>query len=151
MQGGIFLNTVDRPYRRHRLLAILALITMLAACRDAADDFFHGRPSDMAMAHNGALDGGVDSMRTILLIPSRLPDAREVHHAQWQESPIAWWMAPGGRSRIEQALRQLDRAQLAKLQTWLAAPEPYGENKRRAIAELRQAVAAAVSAKGQHR
>ena len=126
---------------------LLAGVLALTGC-DQTDDFFSGRPSAMSQAHNAALDGSVGSMRGIFEIPAQFPDAREEHHSAWQESPLAWWLAPGGRGRIEAALGGLNSQQLAAAQRWLAAPEPYGEPKRRAIAELRIAVAAVIASRG---
>lgn len=141
--SGVF-SRAERARSRSSLVIAGGLLgaVLLGGC-DPADDFFSGRPSAMAQAHNAALDGSIDTMRAILEIPARFPQAGEQHHASWQESPIAWWLAPGGRQRTEAALTRLDARQLDALTRWLASPEPYGDNKRRAIAELRAAVAAA--------
>lgn len=140
--SGVF-SALYRCRRRLSAGCLLAAALSLSACRDATDAFFAGRPSDMAMAHNKALDGSVEAMRELLAIPARFPQANETHYAQWQESPIAWWLAPGGRDRILAALARLTPAERDALAIWLAKPEPYGQNKQQAMAELRLAVATA--------
>ena len=147
--SGVFSEPFWKMRRRQARTALFISLTfMLGGCGDTADAFFSGRPSAMAVAHNGALDGSINAMRIIFEIPARLPQAKPEHHSAWQESPIAWWLAAGGRERIIAALAQLDRAQLIAAQHWLSTPEPYGDNKRHAIAELRHAAASALADKG---
>lgn len=129
------MGTTCRPWT----LALLVILT--AGCAEGADDFFTGRPSGMALAHNRVLDGSLASMAELLVIPARFPAATPVQRAQWQGSAAAWWAQPATRVRLLKAVQGLETRQRLALLAWLAPlPDLTGPVTADGVAELARAL-----------
>jgi hypothetical protein len=131
------------------LLAPLALTTVLIGCRENAETFFSGRPSGMAMAHNRALDGSVESMIELLRIPQRFPDASESHKLNWQESAIAWWRSENGHGVLLSALPKLTDQEAQSVVNWVAVRgQSMTQQKAAALDEISRAIGPSRAAGG---
>ncbi len=116
-----------------RFVSSLLLIAVMIqqGCRDATDSFFSGRPSEMSMVHNRALDGRVESIIELLKVPNRFPNAKESHMINWQGSIIAWWQNENGRKRIVAAILKLTDIELESLEKWVSVRSKYDTVKTR--------------------
>jgi hypothetical protein len=101
------------------ILLLLATTTLLAGCRQSAEQFFSGRPSEMAMVHNRIIGGPPEAMLDLLRVPSRFPEATEAHVALWQESAIAWWRNPEKHDQMIASFGRLSRDEMQALENWL--------------------------------
>lgn len=120
-------------------LAIMALL--LAGCKQGADAFFSGRPSEHAMVHNRIIAGGLEEMLVLLRVPARFPDASVSHIGNWQESTIAWWWHAEKHDLMLAAFGRLTPTERAALKTWVAVKIPgRSGQKAKALAEMEMAI-----------
>ena len=104
------------------LLLFISLMfgTMLiSGCKDGADAFFSGRPSDMAMVHNRIIGGNSEAMINLLKVPSRFPDATESHIALWQNSIIAWWRNEEKHELMKISFKKISKNEMYMLREWV--------------------------------
>lgn len=85
---------------------------------ESADRFFSGRPSGMAMVHNRIIGGPPEAMVELLRVPSRFPDAKPSHIADWQESAIAWWANAQKHDLMIASLRKISGEERRALESW---------------------------------
>jgi hypothetical protein len=107
---------------QHHLPSIFALVIvalLLVGCKEGADDFFSGRPSEMAMVHNRIIGGPPESMIELLRVPSRFPDATEAHISHWQDSVIAWWQHPEKHELMIVSFGKISHNELSTLRSWV--------------------------------
>lgn len=127
--------------RHYRLILLLAATTLLAGCRQGADQFFSGRPSEMAMVHNRIIGGPPEAMLELLRVPSRFPEATEAHVAQWQESAIAWWRNPEKHGLMNASFDSLSRDEMLALGNWLhVRDKERSADKARTLDEIEAAI-----------
>ena len=108
--------------RQHYLDPIFALAVtamLLAGCKEGAEEFFSGRPSEMSMVHNRIIGGPPETMIELLRVPSRFPDATETHIADWQGSIIAWWGHPEKRELMITSFGKISRNEMYTLKVWV--------------------------------
>lgn len=131
-----------RPSLWWKHCAVLAIITLLlTGCKQGADAFFSGRPSEHAMVHNRIIAGGLEEMLVLLRVPARFPDATVPHIANWQESAIAWWWHPEKHNLMVAAFGKLTPAERGALKTWVAVKIPdRSGTKAKALAEMEMAI-----------
>ena len=108
--------------RQHYLGTIFALVVaamLLVGCKEGAEEFFSGRPSEMAMVHNRIIGGPPETMIELLRVPSRFPDATEAHIADWQGSVIAWWGHPEKHELMIASFGKISRNEMYTLKVWV--------------------------------
>ena len=132
------------------VIALLGPVLLLAACRESADNFFSGRPSGMAMAHNRIIGGPPETMVALLQIPSRFPDATVAHIADWQESVIAWWGNVEKHDLLVESFRKITPEETHTLLTWLQVEAPSRSVPKAAALKELAAAARAAREKGGH-
>ncbi len=98
---------------------------LLVGCEEDADDFFSGRPSEMAMVHNRIIGGPSESMIELLRVPSRFPDATETQISQWQGSVIAWWRHPEKHELMIASFRKISRNEMYTLGVWVRVRDKH--------------------------
>jgi hypothetical protein len=126
---------------RRYLPIVVAMALPLAGCKDGADAFFSGRPSEMSMAHNRIIAGTPEAMVELLRVPSRFPDAKESHIANWQESAIAWWGRADKRGAMIASATKLSRQEAQALKAWLRLRDGQrSAEKARALDEIEAAL-----------
>jgi hypothetical protein len=107
---------------RHLFLVILAVVVaanVLTGCKEGADAFFSGRPSEMSMVHNRIIAGGPETMLALLQVPARFPEATEAQISLWQGSVIAWWRHPEKRNTLVESFGKLSANELHALKQWV--------------------------------
>jgi hypothetical protein len=128
--------------RQQRLILLfVAAVTLLAGCKEGADKFFSGRPSEMAMVHNRIIGGPPEAMIELLRVPSRFPDATESHIANWQESAIAWWWNPEKHELMIASFEKISRQDMHALRTWIQVRDKHrSKEKAKALDEIEVAI-----------
>jgi hypothetical protein len=128
--------------RQHYLiLTLVAAATLFAGCKDGAEEFFSGRPSEMAMVHNRIIGGPPEAMVELLRVPSRFPDATESHIASWQESVIAWWWHPEKHEVMIASFGKMSREEVHALRDWVRVRHKYrSKEKAKALDEIEVAI-----------
>jgi len=114
--------------QQQHLTAIFILMAgtmLLVGCTGDADDFFSGRPSEMAMVHNRIIAGPPESMIELLRVPSRFPDATETQISQWQESVIAWWRHPEKHELMIASFEKMSRNEMYTLGVWVRVRDKH--------------------------
>ena len=97
----------------------------------------------MAMVHNQVIAGGPEAMLELLRVPSRFPDARESHVANWQESMIAWWWSPEKRPQMTVSFGRVSREEMRSMRSWLQVRDKErSREKARALDEIEDALKA---------
>jgi hypothetical protein len=105
--------------RCHLILTLVVVSTLFAGCKKSAEEFFSGRPSEMAMVHNRIIAGPPEAMVELLRVPSRFPDATESHIADWQESVLAWWWNPEKHGVMIASFGKMSREEVHALRDWV--------------------------------
>jgi hypothetical protein len=127
--------------QRHLTLLLVAAVTLFAGCKEGADEFFSGRPSDMAMVHNRVIGGPPEAMVELLRVPSRFPNATESHIANWQESVIAWWRNPEKHKLMIASFGNISREEMHALKNWVRVRDKYrSKEKARVLDEIEVAI-----------
>jgi hypothetical protein len=122
----------------------VAAATLFAGCKEGAEEFFSGRPSEMAMVHNRIIAGPPEAMVELLRVPSRFPDATESHIANWQESVIAWWWHPEKHDLMIASFGKMSREEVHALRDWVRVRHKHrSKEKARALDEIEVAINAA--------
>jgi len=131
--------------RQHYLIfTLVAVATFFAGCKKGAEEFFSGRPSEMAMVHNRIIGGPREAMVELLRVPSRFPDATESHIANWQESVIAWWWHSEKREVVIASFGKMSRQEVHALRDWVRVRHKYrSKEKAKALDEIEVAINAA--------
>lgn len=107
-------------------LCILVLATLLlAGCKDDADSFFSGRPSEMSMVHNRIIGGPPETMVELLRVPSRFPDANEAQISDWQGSVIAWWRNAEKHGLMVDSFAKISRHEMYELRVWVRVRDKF--------------------------
>jgi hypothetical protein len=133
-----------KPPQSHFLPALLAAAVLLAGCQESAEDFFSGRPSEMAMVHNRIIGGPPEAMLDLLRVPARFPDAKEAHIANWQESVIAWWRHAEKHEVMRASLPHLTPSETQALRAWVRVRDPHrSREKAHDLDEVAAAIEAA--------
>jgi hypothetical protein len=109
---------------------LLMATTFLVSCKQSADAFFSGRPSEMSLVHNQIIGGPPESMRVLLVVPTRFPDANEAHIANWQESVIAWWQHPEKNQLMRATFAKLSRNELQTLKVWVRVRDKHRSKEK---------------------
>lgn len=113
------------------------VVTLNSGCNDEADDFFSGRPSEMAMAHNRVIGGSSEAMIDLLKIPSRFPDATELHIALWQYSIVAWWRNNEKHELMKSSFNKISKNELYMLKVWVRVRDKHHtENNSITLSEI---------------
>ncbi len=127
--------------QRYLSLTLVVAAAFFTGCKEGADKFFSGRPSEMSMVHNRIIGGRPEAMVELLRVPSRYPDATESHVAMWQESVIAWWWHPEKHELMTAALGKLSPAELSALRNWVRIRDKYrSKEKAKALDEIEAAL-----------
>lgn len=131
--------------RQHYLiLTLVVMATLFAGCKKGAEEFFSGRPSEMAMVHNRIIAGPPEAMVELLRVPSRFPDATESHITDWQESVLAWWWNPKKHEVMITSFGKMSREEVHALRDWVRVRHKYRiEEKAKALDEIEVAINAA--------
>ena len=125
----------------HLILLLVAAVTLFAGCKEGADEFFSGRPSEMAMVHNRVIGGPPEAMVELLRVPSRFPDAMESHIANWQESVIAWWQNPEKHELMIALFGKISHEEMHALRTWVRVRDTYrSKEKAQVLDEIEVAI-----------
>jgi len=131
-----------RPH--YPALALVVAVTFVTGCKQGADKFFSGRPSEMSMVHNRIIGGPPEAMLELLRVPSRYPDATESHIAVWQESVIAWWGHPEKHKLMAASFGKTSPEERQALRNWLRARDKYrSKEKAKALDEIEAALTTA--------
>jgi hypothetical protein len=101
------------------ILTLVVVVPLFAGCKKSAEDFFSGRPSEMAMVHNRIVAGPPEAMVELLRVPSRFPDATESHISEWQESLLAWWWSPEKHEVMITSFGKMSREEAHALRDWV--------------------------------
>ena len=129
------------------ILVLLAALVLLAGCKKGADEFFSGRPSEMAMVHNRVIGGPPEAMLELLRVPSRFPEATDAHIADWQESAIAWWHHPEKRGLMAASFGTLSREERHALRNWVRVRDQHrSKEKAKVLDEVEVAINQAADA-----
>jgi hypothetical protein len=132
--------SAGRPAARLIVASLLATL-VVAGCKQSADDFFSGRPSDMSMVHNRVIGGPPEAMVELLRVPVRFPDAKEGHVADWQESAIAWWRNPQGKPVMLASLGKISTEEADALRRWVRVRDPHrSKEKAQTLEEIEAAM-----------
>ena len=101
------------------IFAIAFTTINLVGCKSESEKFFSGRPSEMSMIHNQIIAGSPETMIELLRVPSRFPDANEVHISDWQNSIIAWWRHPEKHNLMISSFEKISRNEIHTLKVWI--------------------------------
>lgn len=107
------------PYQRITFQILLVAIMFTTGCKKDADEFFLGRPSDLAMLNGRILSGGQEEMLELLRVPSRFPNAENHHVASWQGAMIAWWTNAEKREVMKKSFIKVNQDEMRMLKVWL--------------------------------
>jgi hypothetical protein len=129
--------------RRRIAILLVTAAALIAGCKDGADAFFSGRPSEMSMVHNRIIGGPPEAMVELLRVPSRFPEATETQIALWQESALAWWLNPEGRGTMTRSFDTLARHEMHELRTWIRVRDKHRDREK---AQVLDAIEAALDA-----
>lgn len=123
------------------ILVLLAPVALLAGCKKGADEFFSGRPSEMAMVHNRVIGGPPEAMVELLRVPSRFREATDAHIADWQESAIAWWQNSEKHGLMVASLGKLSREEMHALTNWVRVRDKHrSKQKAKVLDEIEVAI-----------
>ena len=129
--------------RQQDLILLVATVTLFGACKEGADKFFSGRPSEMAMVHNRIIGGPPEAMVELLRVPSRFPDATESHIADWQESVIAWWRNPDKHQLMIASFGKISGDEMHALRNWVRVSD---KNRSKEKAQVLDEIVVAIKA-----
>jgi hypothetical protein len=131
-------------------LTLVVAVAFLTGCKQGADKFFSGRPSEMSMVHNRIIGGPPEAMVELLRVPSRYPDATESHIADWQESVIAWWGHAEKHQLMTASFGKTSPGERQALRNWLRVRDKHrSQEKAKALDEIEAALdTAALSPQG---
>ena len=128
---------------RYLMLLLLAGPLLVAGCKESADSFFSGRPSEMAMVHGRIIGGPPETMIELLRVPARFPDATEPQIANWQESAIAWWWHREKRQIMITSLEKISPEETNTLKNWVQVRDGHlSTEKEQALDEIEAAISA---------
>jgi hypothetical protein len=120
---------------------LIALLLMLG-CKNGAENFFSGRPSGMSMIHNQIADGSPDAMMALLKVPSRFPDAKNEHIADWQNSVVAWWQVAEKRQLMISVFTELTTNESAEVRKWVETKvQNTSEQKTKTLNGIKTSIA----------
>jgi len=123
------------------ILSLFAVIVLLTGCREGAEAFFSGRPSEMAMVHNRIIAGSPESMIDLLQVPIRFPDATVSHIGTWQESIIAWWRHAEKHDLMISSFSKISPEEIDALRTWVSIrTKNRSQEKAQALDEIEAAI-----------
>ena len=126
---------------RYLILLLLAAPLFVAGCKENADSFFSGRPSEMAMVHGRIIGGPPETMIELLRVPARFPDATEPQIANWQESAIAWWWHPEKRHVMIASFEKISLEEKNTLKNWVQVRDGnLSKEKEEALDEIEMAI-----------
>lgn len=126
------------------ILTLVAVVTLFTGCKKGAEEFFSGRPSEMATVHNRIVAGPPEAMVELLRVPSRFPDATESHITDWQESVLAWWWSPEKHEVMITSFGKMSREEVDALRDWVRVRHKYRiKEKAKALDDIEAAINAA--------
>jgi hypothetical protein len=117
-------------------------VALFAGCKEGADKFFSGRPSEMAMVHNRIIGGPPEAMVELLRVPFRFPDATEAQIGNWQESVIAWWQSPEKHDVMVASFGKISREEIHALRSWVRVRD---KNRSKEKAQILDEIVAAIN------
>ena len=115
-----------------RAMSVLALAGSLAACRQGADAFFSGRPSEMSQVHNRIIGGPPEAVLALLRVPARFPDAEPAHIVDWQRSVVAWWAHSDKRATMLKLCAGMPASEQQALHAWVGVRDAQLQSAREA-------------------
>jgi hypothetical protein len=128
-------------FQHYLIFTVVAAATILGGCKEGAEEFFSGRPSEMAMVHNRIIAGPPEAMIDLLRVPFRFPDATESHIADWQESVIAWWWHPEKHELMIASFQKITREEAYALRDWVRVRHGHrSKEKAKALDEIEAAI-----------
>lgn len=107
------------------LIITTTSLSFISGCKEEADDFFEGRPSDIAMLHGKIGEGDPEALIELLRIPARFPDATESHIANWQGFIIVWWQYSDKRDQVIKSFGNLSSEETQALDSWILLKTKY--------------------------